>query len=150
MNALIQRKSREEDIPARMLKNTYEITDIVEPSWDKCPTEYNVAYIYGLWLEGASWDRELRLVVEQTNSAIYDKFPVIKVITELMTQEELDKLDGSLSDFEDNPDLSKKDLIEKEEAEAKIREQMEREDKVRSQLLKDASKAKLAAKMKEE
>ena len=58
LNALRQRKSREEDIPARMIKNTYEITDIVEPTWEKCPAENNVAYIYGLWLEGASWDRE--------------------------------------------------------------------------------------------
>ena len=98
-----------------MIKNSYEITDIEEPSWDRCPAEPNVAYIYGLWLEGASWDREQRLVVEQTNSAIYDKFPVIKVTTEMMTQDELDKLDGSLSDFEDNPPLSKKDILEKEQ-----------------------------------
>jgi len=64
LNALRQRKSREENIAARMIKNTYEITDIIEPSWEKCPSEPNTAYIYGLWLEGASWDREQRLVVE--------------------------------------------------------------------------------------
>lgn len=29
-------------------------------------------------------------------------------------------LDGTLSDFEDNPEFSKKDIIEKEEADAKI------------------------------
>jgi len=39
-----------------------------------------------------------------------------------MCQAELDKLDGSLSDFEDNPDLSKKDVFEKEESDAKIKE----------------------------
>ena len=85
LNALRQRKSREENIPARMIKNTYEVTDIIDPTWENCPVEENVNYIYGLWLEGASWDREQKLVVEQTNSAIYDKFPTIKVTTELMT-----------------------------------------------------------------
>ena len=39
-----------------------------------------------------------------------------------MTQEEMDKLDGTLSDFEDNPALTKKDLFEKEEADEKIKE----------------------------
>lgn len=37
LNALIQRVSREDKIPARMIKNTYHITDILEPSWEKCP-----------------------------------------------------------------------------------------------------------------
>merc|ERR1719174_3438046 len=46
LNALKQKKSREENIPA-------------------------------MWLVGASWDRESRLMVEQTTSMIYDKFPVI-------------------------------------------------------------------------
>lgn len=39
LNALRQCKSREENIPARMIKNTYEITDIIEPSWENCQTE---------------------------------------------------------------------------------------------------------------
>lgn len=95
-----------------MIKNVYEITDIIEPSWEKCPTEPNVHYIYGLWLEGANWDHETRLLVEQTNSEIYDKFPVIKVKTQMMKQAELEKLDGTLSDFGDNPPLSKKDQNE--------------------------------------
>ena len=47
-----------------MIKNEYEITDIIEPTWEKCPLTKDVAYIYGLWLEGASWDREQRLVIE--------------------------------------------------------------------------------------
>lgn len=53
---------------------------------------------------------------------IYDKFPVIKIVTELMTQKEMDALDGSLSDFEDNPSLSKKDVKEKIEHDEKIKE----------------------------
>jgi len=34
----------------------------------------------------------------------------------------MDKLDGTLDDFEDNPPLTKKDLFEKEEADEKIKE----------------------------
>ena len=41
------------------------------------------------------------------------------MITELMTQEELDALDGTLDDFNDNPPLSKKDKLAKEEFDAK-------------------------------
>jgi len=82
-------------------------------------------------------------VVEQTNSAIYDKFPVVKITTEKMTQAELDKLDGTLSDFDDNPPLSKRDQLEKVDQEGKLKEQMEREDKLRLQISKDMSKSKL-------
>ncbi len=85
LNALRQKKSRAEDIPARMIKNTYHILDFTDATAENCPAENNVAYIHGLWLEGASWDRENRIIVEQTNSQIYDKFPVIKVVTELMS-----------------------------------------------------------------
>lgn len=82
-------------------------------------------------------------MVEQTNSAIYDKFPVVKITTEKMTQAELDKLDGTLSDFDDNPPLSKRDQLEKVDQEGKLKEQMEREDKLRLQISKDMSKSKL-------
>ncbi len=99
LNALRQKKSRAEDIPARMIKNSYHIMDFTDATAENCPAETNVAYIHGLWLEGASWDRENRIIVEQTNSQIYDKFPVIKVVTELMSQEEQDALDGTLDDF---------------------------------------------------
>ena len=129
-----------------MIKNTYEITEVIEPDAENCPVAKDTAYIYGLWLEGASWDRENRLVIEQSNSAIYDKFPVIRVTTELMTQAEMDAMDGTLSDFEDNPPLTKKDVREKEENDLKIKEQMEREDKLRSQMRQDVSKSKLQPK----
>lgn len=85
LNALRQKKSRAENIPARMIKNTYHILDFSDPTAENCLAIPNTAYVYGLWLEGASWDRENRIIVEQSNSAIYDKFPVIKVVTELMT-----------------------------------------------------------------
>lgn len=144
LNALKQKKSREENIPARLIKNTYEVMDFTDPTPENCPALPNTAYIHGMWLEGASWDRESRLMVEQTTSMIYDKFPVIRVTTELMTQAEQDALDGSLSDFEDNPPLSKQDLKEKAENDEKIKEQMDREDKLHAMQRNEGSKAKLA------
>ena len=103
-----------------------------DPTHENCPKAPNTAYIYGLWLEGAAWDREMRLIIEKSDSSIYDKFPVIKVVTELMDERELEALDGTLSDFEDNPGLTKNDIKLKEEQDAKIKEQMDREDKLRS------------------
>lgn len=144
LNALRQKLSREENIPARMIKNEFEVTEHVDPTFDNCPVLPNVGYIYGLWLEGAAWDREQNLLVEQTTSQIYDKFPIIKVTTMLMTQKELDALDGTLDDYEDNPALSKKDLKAKEIEDEKIKEQMDREDKLRSQLRNEGSKSKIA------
>ena len=50
----------------------------------------------------------------------------------LMTQKEMDALDGTLDDFKDNPVLSKKDVAAKVIEDEKIKEQMDREDKLRS------------------
>ena len=40
----------------------------------------------------------------------------------LMSQKEMDALDGTLDDFEDNPPLSKKDIKAKEIEDEKIKE----------------------------
>jgi hypothetical protein len=50
MGALKQKKARTEMIPARQLKNTFEVTDIYVPTVEDCPQEPNVAHVYGLWL----------------------------------------------------------------------------------------------------
>lgn len=64
LNALRQKKSREELIPARMIKNEFEVTNNVDPTFENCPVLTNVGYIHGLWLEGAAWDHEQNLLVE--------------------------------------------------------------------------------------
>lgn len=63
---------------------------------------------------------------------VYDKFPIIKVLTEMMNQKELDAIDSTLDDFNDNPELSRLDNKLKEEKADKIKEQMDREDKLAS------------------
>lgn len=35
--------------------------------------------LYGLWIEGADWDIESEMLVEQKDSKIHSKFPVIKM-----------------------------------------------------------------------
>ena len=73
--------ARTEKIPARMIKNIFEVTTILNPTVEDCPQITNVAYIYGLWIQGAEWDAENKLLIEPTSSHLYMKFPVIKVIT---------------------------------------------------------------------
>ena len=64
-----------------MIKNIFEVTTILNPTVEDCPQITNVAYIYGLWIQGAEWDAENKLLIEPTSSHLYMKFPVIKVIT---------------------------------------------------------------------
>ena len=73
--------ARTEKIPARMIKNIFEVTTILNPTVEDCPQITNVAYIYGLWIQGAEWDAENKLLIEPKSSHLYMKFPVIKVIT---------------------------------------------------------------------
>jgi len=37
LNALRQKKSREELIPARMIKNEFEVTTNIDPTFENCP-----------------------------------------------------------------------------------------------------------------
>ena len=61
----------------------------------------NVAYLYGLWIQGAEWDAENKLLVEPSSSHLYMKFPVIKVLT---LRKEVGEADVIADDeFEDNP-----------------------------------------------
>ena len=101
MNALKQKKARTEKIPARIIKNTFEVTTIYTPTVEDCPQIVNVAYIYGLWIQGAAWDAENKLLIEPTTSHLYMKFPVIKILTQRKEVGELEVIGDET--FEDNP-----------------------------------------------
>lgn len=81
----------------------------MEPTIQNCPEDDNWSYLYGLWLEGASWDSERKLLVEAQTSSFFEKFPVIKVVIEPKAGEEDDK---PISEFDeiDNPQPSKQEL----------------------------------------
>ena len=54
-----------------------------------------------MWIQGAEWDAENKLLVEPTSSHLYMKFPVIKVLT---LRKEVGEADVIADDeFEDNP-----------------------------------------------
>lgn len=71
LNAMKQFKARNESIPARNLKIAFEVTDIFEPSFESCPPESDSYYLYGLWLEGATWDISRECLVENTTSSVF-------------------------------------------------------------------------------
>ena len=68
---------------------------------EDCPQIVNVAYIYGLWIQGAAWDAENKLLIEPTTSHLYMKFPVIKILTQRKEIGELEVIGDET--FEDNP-----------------------------------------------
>lgn len=95
LNSLIQERSRIEEVPTKDLCNQYEVLDFYEQC-DKIETihaeiqeDQNVnqkyeTYIYGLWLEGASWDMEQKLLVDSKisgGSSLHNKFPAVRVST---------------------------------------------------------------------
>lgn len=75
-------------------------------------------FVHGLWLEGASWDRKQSILVEPISSAVYEMFPVIKVTTIKKSEAEIEA--DAASDFEDNPELSKRELREMERKEKEL------------------------------
>jgi hypothetical protein len=38
-----------------------------------------VTLLYGLWIEGADWDIESEMLIEQKDTKIHSRFPVIKM-----------------------------------------------------------------------
>lgn len=61
------------------LRNEYQVQDFDRQ--EEAPTEANVCYIHGLWLEGADWDPDRRLLVETAKPTRFVPFPAIKIRT---------------------------------------------------------------------
>ena len=79
MAALIQTRSRIDEIPIRDLRNEYEILEIYTNTI--VHSDKNVRYLHGLYLEGADWDISKKLIVESTDSKRFIPFPAIRVRT---------------------------------------------------------------------
>lgn len=52
------------------------------PSFENCPREEFCSYFYGLFLQGAEWDYENKLLIEPITPHLYQEFPVIRCVTE--------------------------------------------------------------------
>ena len=63
----------------RDLRNEYEILDIYTNS--VVHPDKNVKYLHGLYLEGADWDPNKKLIVESTDLRRFVPFPAIRVRT---------------------------------------------------------------------
>ena len=62
LTALMQARSRYEEIPMKDLRNDYELLDtasVTEPCKEK-----HAVFLHGLSLEGADWNWESKLLVE--------------------------------------------------------------------------------------
>lgn len=79
LTGLIQTRARRDAIAMKELRNEYQVQDFDRP--EELPTEANVCYIHGLWLEGADWDPDRRLLVETAKPTRFVPFPAIKIRT---------------------------------------------------------------------
>ena len=137
INSLVQKIARASGEATSKFKFKLEVTQIIEPTIQNCPEDDNCSYLYGLWLEGASWDPERRLLVEAQTSSFFEKFPVIRVVIEPKVFEEDDK---PISEFDeiDNPQPSKQELKQLQEIE-KLNEELQRQELSSPSRSKEAS-----------
>lgn len=82
MNCHIQRRSRVEGVATRLLENTFKIMDFLIPTVENCPVEQFTTYMHGMWLQGAEWDYETKLLVEPVSAHLFQEFPVVKTVCE--------------------------------------------------------------------
>jgi dynein heavy chain len=71
-----QNYARKHKVPIDLLDYEFEMCT------DKHPTKKpdDGAFIYGLYLDGARWDRKTKLMAEQEPKVLYDSVPVIKLV----------------------------------------------------------------------
>jgi dynein heavy chain len=76
LTAVQQNYARKNKIPIDLLGYDFAIQD------DKHPTEgpEDGAFIFGLYLDGARFDRKTKVLAEQEPKVLYDSFPVIKLV----------------------------------------------------------------------
>lgn len=76
MTGVLQTHARQYLIAIDKLQFTFEVTEFEKPDEITEKPEDGV-YIYGLYMDGARWDRNNHLIEEQYPSRMFDSMPVI-------------------------------------------------------------------------
>ena len=87
--------------------------DFLVPTNENSPPQPFSTYLYGMWLQGAEWDRTNKLLIEPETPNLFEQFPTIMVetIEKKMTENDSQETDTKWveDDFHDNPQRSKKE-----------------------------------------
>lgn len=82
--SLVQNRSRLETVSASLIRNEFEILDYyehVEPV--NMELEPYVTYVHGMWLEGADWDMDTKMLIESHKGQRFVRFPALRIKTVL-------------------------------------------------------------------
>lgn len=126
INSLVQKIARKKEESTSKFKYKMEVTKIIEPTIENLPEVEDSSFIYGLYLEGAAWDIENQLLVEQQTTAFFEKFPVVRVVIEQKADDEEEKPTSEYDEL-DNPQPTKQELKEMQEIE-KLNDQISKQD----------------------
>jgi len=73
---VLQTFARQDKIPIDSLSFSFQVMFEEEPSEVQDPPEEGV-YIYGLYMDGARWNRDEQIIDDQMPSELYNKMPLI-------------------------------------------------------------------------
>ena len=76
MTGVLQTHARNYKIPIDKLNFSFQVLAEEEPSEVEEPPEDGV-FIYGLFMDGARWDRENQIIADQFPAEMYSKMPMI-------------------------------------------------------------------------
>jgi len=115
LGALIQTRARLEGIPFTDIRNEFDVLESADDIHPEKPTK-NVAYLYGMSLEGAQWSTSDKLLVEPHTQKRFNAFPGLRVRTIRISDMPVATLAKTLENFGESAmtfRLTKKKILNK-------------------------------------